>query len=206
MDLVKSRQRVSDHGEVFTPAWMVEAMLDLVKNESERIDSRVLEPACGSGNFLVAVLGRKLETVRQKYGSNEFETRHHSLLALMCIYGIEILEDNTLECRENVLEVFCSFLKVQKGSEWELAGKAVLEANVVHGDALEMTLENGAPIVFPEWAYLTKGKFQRRDFSFDVLTQRSAVEGTLFADFEEHEIFTPVREYPAMTVGDIAAL
>lgn len=55
MNLVKSKQRVADHGEVFTPAWMVEAMLDLVKGETERIDSRFLEPACGSGNFLVPI-------------------------------------------------------------------------------------------------------------------------------------------------------
>src|SRR5680860_385146 len=104
MNLVKSKQRVVDHGEVFTPAWMVEAMLDLVKDESERIDSRFLEPACGSGNFLVPVLKRKLTTVRARYGKSDFENRHHALLALMSIYGIELLEDNIAECRENLLE------------------------------------------------------------------------------------------------------
>ena len=91
--LVKSKQRVADHGEVFTPGWMVEDMLDLVKHESERIDSRVLEPACGSGNFLVPVLARKLVTVQLRHGKSEFEKRHYALFALMCTYGIELLSD-----------------------------------------------------------------------------------------------------------------
>src|SRR5215831_7440967 len=106
MSLFKSKQRVADHGEVFTPALMVETMLDLVKDESERIDSRFLEPACGSGNFLVPVLKRKLGTVQARYRKSDFEMRHHALLALMSIYGIELLEDNVAECRENLLEVF----------------------------------------------------------------------------------------------------
>src|SRR6202042_788278 len=94
MSLIKSRKRVADHGEVFTPQWMVEAMLNLVKAETERIDSRFLEPACGSGNFLVPVLQRKLGAVELKFGKSDFEKRHYALLALMCIYGIELLADN----------------------------------------------------------------------------------------------------------------
>ena len=101
MSLVRSKQRVADHGEVFTPPWLVEAMLDLVKGESERIDSRFLEPACGSGNFLVRVLFRKLTTVQHKYGKSDFEKRNFALLGLMCIYGIELLPDNVAECRAN---------------------------------------------------------------------------------------------------------
>ena len=110
MSLVKSKQRVADHGEVFTPAWMVEAMLDLVKGETERIDSRFLEPACGNGNFLVQVLRRKLAAVELKYGQSDFERRQYALLALMCIYGIELLPDNIAECRANLLEIFADYL------------------------------------------------------------------------------------------------
>src|ERR1700674_1799494 len=109
MSLLKSKQRVADHGEVLTPAWMVEAMLNLVKEESERIDSRFLEPACGSGNFLVQVLRRKLAAVELKFGGSEFEKRHYALLGLMCIYGIELLDDNILECRDNLLETFADY-------------------------------------------------------------------------------------------------
>lgn len=95
VELMRTRQRVIDHGEVFTPEWMVEAMLDLVKEEAERIDSRFLEPACGSGNFLVQVLRRKLVAVQLKYGKSEFERRHYALFGLMCIYGIELLDWKT---------------------------------------------------------------------------------------------------------------
>src|SRR5947199_5318416 len=108
MSLFKSKQRVADHGEVFTPAWMVEAMLDLVKDETERIDSRFLEPACGSGNFLVRILQRKLAAVESKYAKSEFERRHYAMLALMSIYGIELLADNIAECRANLLEVLAA--------------------------------------------------------------------------------------------------
>jgi len=97
MSLIKSKERVANHGEVFTPPWMVEAMLDLVKNETERIDSRFLEPACGSGNFLVQVLRRKLAAVEIRYGKSDFERRHYALLAVMSIYGIELLPDNIVE-------------------------------------------------------------------------------------------------------------
>lgn len=203
MDLVKSKKRVADHGEVFTPQWMVEDMLDLVKHESQRIDSRFLEPACGSGNFLVAVLKRKLQTVESKYGKNLFEKQHHALLGLMCIYGIELLEDNTIECREKLLELFSYDMKISAQDSLYKAAAKVLEVNVIQGDALSMTNPDGTPLVFPEWAYLTKGKFQRRDFLFDSLTQRSSVEGSLFENFEEHEIFTPIRTYPPMSIEEL---
>ena len=109
MSSIKSKQRVADHGEVFTPAWMVEAMLDLVKGETERIDSRFLETACGDGNFLVHILRRKLAAVELKYGKSDFERRYYALLALMCIYGIELLSDNIDDCRANLLEIFGVF-------------------------------------------------------------------------------------------------
>ena len=153
-------------------------MLDLVKEESERIDSRFLEPACGSGNFLVPVLRRKLATVHQQFAKSDFEKRHHALLALMCIYGIELLPDNAAECRENLLDTLFDYLGRGVGDEWFGAAQVVVEANIVQGDALDMTTSTGEPITFPEWGYLGKGKFQRRDFRFDTLTQRSSFEGT----------------------------
>ena len=168
---MKSKQRVADHGEVFTPAWMVEAMLDLVKDETERIDSRFLEPACGSGNFLVQVLRRKLAAVELKYGKSDFEKRHYALLALMCIYGIELLADNIAECRANMLEILAEYLNLDESDDLYRAASYVLSQNLVHGDALTMRTSDGQPITFAEWGYLGKGKFQRRDFRFDMLTQ-----------------------------------
>ena len=207
MNLVKSKHRVADHGEVFTPAWMVEAMLDLVKDESERIDSRFLEPACGSGNFLVPILRRKLAAVQLKYGKSDFERRHYALLGLMCIYGIELLADNIGECRANLLEIFAENLSLDEPDELYRAASFVLSQNLVHGDALTVHTHDGQPITFAEWGYLGKGKFQRRDFRLATLTQSSAfsAEGSLFAHLGKHEIFTPERTYPPATMSELAA-
>jgi hypothetical protein len=206
MSLFKSRQRVADHGEVFTPGWMVEAMLDLVKDESERIDSRFLEPACGSGNFLVQVLRRKLAAVESKFGRSDFERRHYALLALMCIYGVELLTDNIAECRANLLEILAEYLNMDESDELYRAASYVLSQNLVHGDALTMRTHDGQPVTFAEWGYLGKGRFQRRDFRLDALIQSSAfsAEGSLFAHLGKHEIFTPTRTYPPVTVGELA--
>ena len=182
-------------------------MLDLIKDEAERIDSRFLEPACGSGNFLVRVLQRKLAAVEIKFGKSDFEKRHYSLYALMCTYGIELLPDNIAECRANMLDVLAEYLNIDEADEAYRAASYVLAQNLVHGDALTMRTEGGQPITFAEWGYLGKGKFQRRDFRLDVLTGSSAfsAEGTLFAHLGKHEIFTPIRTWPAMTLRDLAA-
>jgi hypothetical protein len=203
-DLVKSKQRVADHGEVFTPSWIVDDMLNLVENESNRIESRFLESACGEGNFLKTVLNRKLGTVRAKYGKSEFETRHYALLAVMSIYGIELLEDNIKECREALLAIYAKFLGIDQESSWYKAANKVLIVNVIQGDALTLTTTEGKPMKFPEWGYLGSGKFQRRDFQFDALTQRAAIKGTLFEMFEEEQLFVPVETFPSMTVEEMA--
>jgi len=206
--LVKSKQRVADHGEVFTPPEIVEAMIDLVQAEAERIDARFLEPACGSGNFLVPVLERKLAVVDARYGKSEFERRNYALLALMSIYGIEILSDNVAECRGNLHEVFLNHLGITNDDELAKAAATVLRTNIVYGNALSMetcTMQP-RPITFAEWAYLGKGRFHRRDFRLDTLTQSAsfAEEDTLFADLGKHEIFTPTRDYGALSIAEIA--
>src|ERR1700680_1513953 len=185
---------------------MVEAMLTLVKDETERIDSRVIEPACGSGNFLVRVLQRKLGTVELKFGKSEFEKRHYALLALMCIYGIELLADNIAECRANLLEIFAEYLNIDESDDLYRAAFYVLAQNLVHGDALTMRTHDDQPVTFAEWGYLGKGKFQRRDFRFDVLAGSSAFSagGSLFAHLGKHEIFRPPKPSPPMTVSELA--
>jgi N-6 DNA Methylase len=209
VSLVRSKQRVADHGEVFTPPELVTAMLDLVRSESERIDSRILEPACGSGNFLVPVLQRKLRTARARYGTSEFEHRNHALLSLMSIYGIELLADNVEECRRNLLESIAADLGIAEGADWFNAATAVLAANIVHGDALAMVTATvpPTPITFAEWAYLGKGRFHRRDFRLDTMTQMSSFgeADTLFAELGKHEIFTPAKDHGSLSLADIAA-
>lgn len=207
MSLIKSKKRVADHGEVFTPGWLVDAMLDLVKGEADRIDSRFLEPACGSGNFLIRILQRKLAAVETKFGKHDFEKRHYALLGLMCTYGIELLADNIAECRANMLDVLAEYLSIDETDDLYRAAFFVLSQNLVHGDALTMRAQDGLPITFAEWGYLGKGRFQRRDFRLDVLTGSSSfsAEGSLFAHLGKHEIFTPIKTWPTMTVRDLAA-
>jgi hypothetical protein len=205
VSLVKSKQRVADHGEVFTPTWMVEAMLDIVKAETERIASRVLEPACGSGNFLVPVLRRKLAAVELKFGKSDFERRHYALFGVMCVYGIELLEDNVGECHEKMLEVLDDYIGLDEQGDLSQAAAYVLSQNIIHGDALTMLTSTGQPITFAEWGYLGKGKFQRRDFSLDTLTQMSSFGERLPpTDLGKHEIFTPTRSYSPLTLKDLA--
>lgn len=208
MGLIKSKTRVADHGEVFTPTWMVEAMLDLVRGETDRIDSRFLEPACGSGNFLVRILQRKLAAVEAKFGKSDFQKQHYALLGVMCLYGIELLADNITECRANLLEIFGDYLNLDESDELCRAALYVLSQNLVRGDALTMRTNDSQPIIFAEWGYLGKGRFQRRDFRLDVLTGSAAfsAKGSLFANLGKHEIFTPTKTYSPTTVSELAIL
>lgn len=206
--LIKSKKRVADHGEVFTPPWLVEKMLDLVKGETERIDSRFLEPACGSGNFLVPILQRKLAAVEAKYGKSDFERRHYALYALTSCYGIELLADNIAECRANMLEVFSQYLSLDSSDDLYHAASHILSLNLIHGDAMTMKNADGGPILIVEWGYIGKGKFMRRDFRLDVLTGMASFreERSLFSHLGSHEIFKPTESHVPMTVRDLAAL
>ena len=178
---------------------------------SSRAKPSVLTPAswsrrAGAGTSSSQVLRRKLAAVELKYGKSDFEKRHYALLALMCIYGIELLPDNIAECRANMLEILADYLNLDESQDLYRAAFYVLSQNLVHGDALTMRTTDGEPITFAEWGYLGKGRFQRRDFRFDVLTGSSAfsAEGSLFAHLGKHEIFTPVKTYPPMTVSELA--
>lgn len=161
-------------------------MLDLVKAETERIDARFLESACGSGNFLVQVLQRKLAAVELKFGKSEFEKRNYALFGLMCTYGVELLPDNIAECRDNMLEILSGYLNLNDSDDLYRAAIYVLSQNLVHGDALTMLTSDGQPIMFAEWGYLGKGKFQRRDFRLDALIKARIAE--LFGDDMQFDV------------------
>ena len=200
--MIKSKQRVSDHGEVFTSEREVNAMLDLVKQETERIDSRFLEPACGDGNFLSNVLERKLDIVEKNYKNSQKEFEKYSLVAISSIYGIEILEDNTKVCRERLLSIFekryNSIFSNEHNIEFIKSAKYLLEKNIIHGDALTLKTVDGSdkPITFSEWSFI-EDKVKRRDFTFDELLANQEIKLTpLFSDMGD-EVFlpTPVKEY-----------
>jgi len=146
--------------------------------------------------------------VEVKFGESEFERKQYALLGLMCTYGIELLEDNIAECRANMLEVFAEYLNLDEKDDLYRAAFYVLSENLVHGDALTMLTYNGQPITFAEWGYLGKGKFQRRDFRLEALTQMSSYsqEGSLFSHLGKQEIFMPIKTYPPTNVLELACL
>lgn len=206
---IKSRERVANHGEVFTPEWLVNDMLDLVRREVKRVDSRVLEPACGSGNFLVQVLRRKLNAVKAAYRNPQRERANQALYGLMSIYGIELLPDNVTECRENLIEIFADNLRLGCNDDYYLAASHVLRCNIVQGNALEGQASSGRDIIFPEWTYDGNGKFQRRDFQFKDLTRRHElkVKGALFENQPDDRLIKPIKDdYPPTSVRDLAII
>ena len=164
---VKSRERVANHGEVYTSSREVNAMLDLVKQETERIDSRFLEPACGTGNFLTEILNRKLTVVEHRYKRSRLEYEKYSVLAVSSLYGIDILEDNVRECRHRLYEIFISrhdsLFDEPAREEYKDAAEYILSKNIIWGDALTLRTvgKNPTPIVFSEWSVVNDNKIKR---------------------------------------------
>lgn len=201
MSQVKSKKRVADHGEVFTNEREVNAMLDLVNQETERIDSRFLEPACGNGNFLAEVLRRKLEVVETRFKKNQIEWERQGLIAVSSIYGVDILEDNAEECRERLFTIFYRSYNNSFGSYMKLdflkSVKFMLKRNIIWGDALNFTNPvTQKPIVFSEWGLVPGDKIKRRDFVFKFLVEETH-QFSLFNDVgEAAAIDEPVREFP----------
>lgn len=189
--LVKSRERVLLHGEVFTAKREVNAMLDLVKEETNRIESRFLEPACGEGNFLVVVLQRKLNSVISKYGNHPTEFERYSIIALSSIYGVELLEDNAQYCRERLYnvwnEVYTKIMKDEINSECQESAKYIINRNILCGDALTMLDNSEDPIVFSQWDLIMGNLVKRRDYRLDVLmdNEESNSEDNYQIDFFE---------------------
>lgn len=209
---IKSKQRVTDHGEVFTNEREVNAMLDLVKQETERIDSRFLEPACGEGAFLTEILRRKLSVVKSRYAKNAFDYERYSVQAVMSIYGVDILEDNAAICRDNLFEIwdkeYTAICKVQANDECREVVKFILQTNIICGDALTMKQNNGTPITFAEWSFVCPAMVKRRDYQLDVLLSGNEQEYDIFNWHYDNEIKAfipnPVCEYPLMDYRRLA--
>ena len=178
----KSKERVREHGEVFTNEREVKAMCDLVGDECDRIDSRFLEPACGDGNFLAEILTRKLAAVKRKYGKSPLDYEKNAVLAASSIYGVDILLDNVLACRARMFalwdEAYTTVCKKEANDETRAAVKFILVRNIVCGNALtlkcvdENAQDTDEPIVFSEWAFVTGSNLQRSDYTFAELLQQ----------------------------------
>jgi hypothetical protein len=198
---IVSKERVANHGEVLTGKREVDAMLDLVKQETERIDSRFLEPACGNGNFLVPILERKLAVVEKRYDKSQLDFERYAVLAVSSIYGIDILEDNIRQCQNRLYGVFdgnfySRLFKTRARNKCREAVRFILERNIVWGDALTLKTvgENPAPIVFSEWALVSGSKFKRRDFAFHDLTRPD--------DVHELFLFETKKSFVKSDTGD----
>lgn len=226
---IVSKQRVADHGEVLTGSREINAMLDLVKQETERIDSRFLEPACGNGNFLAEILDRKLAVVEKRYRKSQLEYERYAVLAVSSLYGIDILADNVQQCRERLLGIFEShyvrLFKKQMKDKCLNSARFILELNIIWGDALTlMTVgEQPHPIVFSEWSPVNGSLLKRRDFTFRSLmaykTNETNKELPLFPNLDDEtcqeallssdlgdEVFipTPAKEYPSVHFLELA--
>lgn len=206
---VKSKKRVADHGEVYTRQREVNAMLDLVKPETERIDSRFLEPACGTGNFLLEVLERKVKVIESRYKRSQLEFERYGVLAIASLYGIDILEDNIETCRNRLFYLFDErytrlFKKKAKDSCRNVI-RYILARNIIRGDALTLQTveESPKPIVFSEWSLVRGSLFKRRDFSFHQLITGHKESLPLFTNSvlisdlgETAFIPEPIKEFP----------
>ena len=226
---IKSKQRVTNHGEVFTAEREVNAMLDLVKDETERIDSTFLEPACGEGAFLIKILERKLNVVKNKYFRNEHDYEKYSILALTSLYGVDLLQDNAEICRNRLFKYWNKeYLKNCKtivNEDVMNAAKYILEKNILVGNALSLKMVDDKqqdldkPIVFAEWTLVTGTKIKRRNFRMDVMLKAEEKFGEmtleLFGDdadsFENYTrdpitneiIPTPLKEYKLVNYWEV---
>lgn len=198
---IKSKNRVADHGEVFTNEREVNAMLDLVKDETERIESRFLEPACGNGNFLAEVLTRKLKVVDQRYSKSQNEWELYAVISVSSIYGVDILEDNAQECRDRLFKIFTdnylSNFNEKCKDECKRSVKYLLSRNILWGDALDFTNPiTKQPIIFSEWGIVPGSLIKRRDYIFKFLVERTH-QFSLFNDQgDAAAIDEPIRDYP----------
>lgn len=199
---MKTRQRIIDHGEVFTPPGLVNDMLDLVAHECERVDSRFLEPACGDGNFLAEVLRRKLLTVDKRNARNREKWERETVLAVCSLYGIDLLADNIASCHVRLLEVVraahAARFKSPFSEDAARTAAFVLSRNIVQGDALSLRTSGDRPIVLPEWSPVSRLMIKRHDFAFERLLARSDIFNMpLSSDTGEGVVVpTPVGEFP----------
>ena len=212
---IKSKERVAEHGEVFTNEREVNAMLDMVKQETERIESRFLEPACGDGNFLAEVLNRKLAVVKKQYGRSKSDYEKYSVLAVSSLYGVDIMEDNAKECRDRLYKIWDkAYTKNCKGECTDMcreAARYIINHNVLYGNALTMLQNDGEPIIFAQWDLVAGNKLKRRDYRLDQLMKQTEdqMDMEMYVNKWEYDeethawIPSPIREYPLMNYWEV---
>lgn len=198
---VISKERVSDFGEVYTSEKEVNDMLNLVQDQTERIDSRFLEPACGNGNFLSEILKRKLKILNELYKKNQYSFDKFLILLTGSLYGVDIIQDNVIKAQKRLFEILKdNYIDLFNSDNEELFKNIqfILRKNIVCADALTFLSSNKKkPLILSEWS-LIDDKIKRRDFEYKNLVDYSPFEeGTLFSDLGEEAIIpNPIKEYP----------
>ncbi len=193
----QNNDRVKNFGEVFTNPKEVEAMLNLVKNETQRIESRFLEPACGDGNFLIKILERKLDIVEKKYNNSQIEYERYAFQAICSLYGVEFLIDNVCSCRDRLYnhfkKIYEKFFLTNLNSKFLSSIKYIISRNILWGDALTLTEPNNKkPIIFSEWSFIKGSLVQRSDYTLsDLLSYRPFEEDSLFSEKGKEVIIPP---------------
>lgn len=223
---VKSKQRVQEHGEVYTAEREVKAMCDLVDNMCQDYSKRFLEPACGNGNFLAEILTRKLANIKKNYRRSAYDFERFSVFAISSLYGVDILQDNVVECRERLFELwdaeYKSICKKECNDQTRTAVKYILSKNILCGNALtlmcvdENQQDTTEPIIFPEWSVVGGTSLKRRDFRLDVLLKvgekptEERTQQSMFGDTDDiyqyltlnpvtgEYIAKPIREFPQL--------
>lgn len=201
---IKSKARVTNHGEVFTHEREVNGMLDLVKTETERLDSRFLEPACGTGNFLVEILNRKLTVLKQKYKKSQLEYEKYGVIVISSLYGIDLLKDNVDECRSRLLAIFekeyTTIFKHEINNKYVEVLRFILSKNIVCGDALAMSDNKGNPLIFSEWSMpYNDARIKRKEYSFkDIFSPTLLWSFTTDSDTGERVILPNVYKDHAL--------
>lgn len=209
MDKTSSNNRIKDFAEVYTSKREVDAMLDLVKQETERIDSRFFEPACGNGNFLIEIISRKLEILKKNFINNQHEFEKNLIVAASSVYGIDILLDNVLEARkrsfEKIIDFYMNSFQENHNENLIKSVEFILEKNIIHGDALTLfQVGSKKPVTFCEWG-LFKNKIKRRDFTLsDLIAYAPFDRDTLFSDMgNDFYIPEPIKEYDVVNFDKV---
>ena len=208
---LKEKKRIEDFGEVLTPNTQVKEMLDLVEIENNRIDSKFLEPACGTGNFLGKILVKKIKIINNKYGSNKLDYERYLFLAVSSIYGIDILRDNVASCKnilfEKTIENYNKLFGKLGNPKLLNTIKFVLDLNIIWGDALKLiNMGKKTPIVFSNWSIISGSLVKRTEYKFlDLIAYQPFEEGTLFSDLGDKVIIPdPVKDYKPIHYLNIA--
>ena len=196
---IKSKERVANYGEVNTSEKEINSMLNLVKQETERYDSRFLEPACGDGNFLIKVLDRKLKILQSEFKKNQFEFEKNLIVIIGSIYGIDLLNDNVTNARERLFtrssEVYKKYFKDYLNFDFINSISFILKRNIINGDALTLKrVDSEDPIIFSEWS-LIKNKVKRRDFNLSDLVDYSDLENNSLFSSMGVSITQPIKEF-----------